>query len=59
MWKKRFLYDGRYDWYKIIDDIIFKIKTTIDEVLITLPLHPDFTERNMLFKNNEVVLICD
>jgi Ser/Thr protein kinase RdoA (MazF antagonist) len=50
-----------------IDEIFVRLSDMVDRRirlsstpnLDNLPLHPDFTERNLLFKGNDIVLLCD
>lgn len=46
-------------YYNLINKVQKKLSAYLPEKLDSLPLHPDFTERNLLFKGNSVVLICD
>jgi hypothetical protein len=47
------------DYGQLSRDVKNKLGKYLPEKLDCLPLHPDFTERNMLFTEDTVVLLCD
>ncbi|MEN8907534.1 MAG: phosphotransferase [Clostridiales bacterium] len=47
------------EYYYLSKKVKEKIISYIPDKLDCIPLHPDFTERNFLFSNDSVVLLCD
>jgi Ser/Thr protein kinase RdoA (MazF antagonist) len=52
--------DGIDEIFIQLSDVVHgHIRSNLTKSLDSLPLHPDFTERNLLFKGNEIALLCD
>jgi hypothetical protein len=47
------------DYYYLSKKVKKKLSLYLPKKLDSIPLHPDFTERNLLFVDNSVVLLCD